>query len=105
VGWSVRLISENGETVSEVTSADDRALARAQHVAEMYPRIAEIDPHGDTTFNGLQIPALLEELTRLMEETDAPSELQWLLDLRDTAERCRATPHTHLKLIGGSRGA
>jgi len=50
--------------------------------------------------NGLQIPALLEELTRLMEETDTPSELQWLFELRDVAERCRATPHTYLKLLG-----
>ncbi|HVA19742.1 MAG TPA: hypothetical protein VMU55_06190 [Solirubrobacteraceae bacterium] len=100
MGWTVRLVSENGATLAETASTDDGALARAQEFADTYPRLAEVDPYGDTTFNGLQIPALLEELTRLMEETDTPSQLQWLFDLRDVAERCRATPHAYLKLLG-----
>ncbi|HEX4116872.1 MAG TPA: hypothetical protein VHY18_13480 [Solirubrobacteraceae bacterium] len=98
--WTVRLVSEDGATLAQTASTGDGALARAQALADIYPRIAEIDPYGDTTFNGLQVPALLEELTRLMEETEEPSELQWLLDLRDFGERCRTKPHTYLKLLG-----
>jgi hypothetical protein len=80
--------------------ADSGALARAQGFSDLYPQIGEIDPYGDTTFNRLQIPALLEELNRLLDETDRPSEQQWLIDPRDVAENCRARTHTYLKLYG-----
>jgi hypothetical protein len=43
---------------------------------------------------------LFEELNRLLDETDSPSEQEWLLDLRDLAEQCRARTHTYLKLLG-----
>jgi hypothetical protein len=100
MGWTVRLVDENGATIAEGASQDDGALARAQAFSDLYPRIAEIDPYGDTIFNTLQIPALVEELNRLLDETDRPSEQQWLLDFRDLAEQCRARTHTYLKLLG-----
>jgi hypothetical protein len=70
VGWTARLEDEHGATVAELSSTDDAALGRAQGSPEEYPRIAEIDPYGDTVFNKLQIPALLRELDVLVDETD-----------------------------------
>ena len=61
---------------------------------------AEIDPYGDTIFNKLQIPALLNELDVVLGETDNRDEQQWLLDLRALAERCRDATHLYLKLLG-----
>jgi hypothetical protein len=78
----------------------DAALARAQEWPDSYPRIAEIDPYGDTIFNKLQIAALLNEVDAVLRETDNPGEQQWLLDLRALAERCGGATHLYLKLIG-----
>ncbi len=100
MGWTVRLVDEHGAVVAEAASTDDGALARAQEYRDEYPRIAEIDPCGDTTFNQLQIPALMRELNALLADTSKASEQQWLLDLRGLAERCAATTHLYLKLLG-----
>jgi len=92
----MRLVDEHGARLAGAASADDTALARAQR-SRSYPRIREIDPYGDTIFNKLQIASLVEALDRLMEETSKQSELQWLLDLPDLAERCAADTHIDRK--------
>ena len=100
MGWTARLVDEGGAVVDEAASVDAAALARAQESRDSYPRIAEIDPYGDTVFNKLQIPALLNELDGVLHEMDNPGEQQWLLDLRALAERCGGGTHLYLKLIG-----
>jgi hypothetical protein len=100
VGWIVRLVDQHGAVVDEAASTNDASLARAQESPDLYPRIAEIDPYGDTIFNKLQIPALLNELEVVLDETDNRDEQQWLLDLRALAERCRDATHLYLKLLG-----
>lgn len=62
--------------VTEAASTDDAALARAQEYRGEYPRMAEIDPYGDTDFNKLQIPALVRELDALLDDTHTASEHQ-----------------------------
>jgi hypothetical protein len=100
VAWTVRLINEDGAKIAETSSTDDAALARAQELPDSYPRLAEIDPFGDTVFNRLQVPRLIGELEALLKETESRSEQQWLLDVLALAEQCRDSVHVYLKLLG-----
>ncbi len=100
MGWTVRLEDEHGTCVMEVLSTDDAALVRVLDDPDRYPRLNEIDPYGDTTFNTLQIPSVVRELDMLLDETAKLSEQQWLVDTRALAQRVQAGSHLYLKLLG-----
>ena len=60
-----------------------------------------IDPYGDTVFNSLQMPVLLEELGDLLQRTsaaDARSHIARLIEL--VSEALANGPHTFVKFVG-----
>jgi hypothetical protein len=59
-----------------------------------------VDPYGDTIFNRLQMPFLLDELARLDLSSVNESERRGLLRLEALAIRCQEEPHLYLRFIG-----
>jgi len=59
-----------------------------------------IDPWGDTTFNQLQIPVLIEELECASAETNAREEREQIALILHLAHRSVGVTHTYLRFIG-----
>ncbi len=62
-----------------------------------FVKLSEIDPYGDTIFNGLQIPLLTKELEALAAESD-PSRSQLIGTVMDFL--ARAGIHEYIRFIG-----
>lgn len=59
-----------------------------------------IDWYGDTTFNRYQIPAVRQELKRLVNTGRGVEELKFIEQLDVLAERAESEPHLYLKFYG-----
>jgi hypothetical protein len=59
-----------------------------------------IDAYGDTTFNQLQIPVLLEELESLGADRELGDQLPVVRALLAFIEQARDQTHTYIKFIG-----
>jgi hypothetical protein len=99
MGITAGLVDEHGGWIGHGAAGDGGALVRATEDPEDYPRIAEIDIYGETIFGRSDLPGFLDELARLIDETSRHNELQWLLDVRDLAQRSQAEG-ARLKFLG-----
>lgn len=59
-----------------------------------------IDPYGDTTFNQLQIPKLVEELGALRPNCDTDEERQELESIIGFIGRAKGDTHTYIRFYG-----
>ena len=101
MGINVKRETEMGEVVHVVFDTKDyfpALLSRCQ--GRQWRLIGYIDPCGDTVFNQLQIPTLLEEVGELGEYTQSAHERQFLSAVLDFIERSRDQVHTHVKFCG-----
>jgi hypothetical protein len=64
-----------------------------------YPMLGNVDPYGNTTFNGLQVDLVEGELERLALSNDKPACAELLRRLKALCERCRDEP-IHLVFVG-----
>jgi hypothetical protein len=62
--------------------------------------IQYIDLHGDTIFNQLQVPVLLDELRELTEQTQSDEERTFLKAVLDLVEGSKNQVHTHVRFCG-----
>jgi hypothetical protein len=66
--WSGDVVDRKGVTFR----ADGSDVVAAEmYQDKTYPMLSGIDPYGDTIFNYLQLPRLIEELERRFETMDA----------------------------------
>lgn len=59
-----------------------------------------VDPYGDTIFNHLQTPVVLEELSRLHELVRNDDYQAIIRKLKSLGEMCQTETHLYLKFIG-----
>jgi hypothetical protein len=59
-----------------------------------------IDPYGDTTFNQLQIPILIDELQSILRTVQDNQIRDHLRRVIELAEKSRGEIHTYLKFYG-----
>jgi hypothetical protein len=59
-----------------------------------------IDPYGDTVFNCLQIPVVLEELDTVERASDDPQVKATIKKIKELAQTCQKEPHQYLRFIG-----
>jgi hypothetical protein len=95
-----------GDIVTSEGDLDGRASAEALlrpeinlYEGDAYPMLSGVDPYGNTVFNQLQLPKVIEEIERMIEALGGPkpiSPLGKLLDLARRAERV----HTYLVFVG-----
>jgi len=99
VGVNVELQDERGARIEAVL---DSEAVLAQGLPEgdtRYACLRFIDRYGDTTFNRLQFPLLIEEIDRL--RIGAPDNLLEILgEVKRLAQQSLAEPHLYLKFIG-----
>jgi hypothetical protein len=65
-----------------------------------YRCLGVVDPYGDTVFNRLQMPFLLDDLARLDLSSANDAERRGLLRLEALARRCGEGTHLYLRFIG-----
>lgn len=101
VGVDVALEDEDGQQldlVGDPTSALARALPDPRDSA--YSCLRFVDRYGDTTFNSIQIPLVIQELTRLQQGANEDTR-KVLRQIQELAERALDEgPHLYLKLYG-----
>jgi len=97
----INILRQNEEGVAEARFPDaaiaHEILARAGADTRC---LAFIDPYGDTTFNQLQIPVLIEELRALQVSRLEPELTSRINSLVQFVESAFAEPHTYIKFVG-----
>jgi hypothetical protein len=68
--------------------------------AAWYPHLAHIDPAGRTSFNAVQMSALLLEWRKLMVELEDPAARLAMTDIERLAVRCAGEPKLSLVFTG-----
>jgi hypothetical protein len=89
---------ERGEEVGEGVDIPSELLLRADEQIGVCLRF--VDPYGDTTFNRLQIPVVLEELHVVKEGINDPRGKSMVEQVETLAVTCQTEPHLYLKFIG-----
>ena len=65
-----------------------------------YTLLQYVDPYGDTVFNNVQMPDLLDDIDRAARHPMNDRERRGLDRLRAMAERCRNATHLYLWFVG-----
>ncbi len=89
---------EAGNQVGEAVDVPTDLLARPGDAR--FTCLRFVDPYGDTVFNRLQLPYLLEDLHLIAESCNTAYHKDAIRLLEELIERCRAEPHLYLRLIG-----
>jgi hypothetical protein len=59
-----------------------------------------IDPYGNTLFSGVQMQLFIPEWDRVMQNVTDRDDAEFLLKVRQMAERCMKHPHIFLRFVG-----
>ena len=101
MGVDVTLEDENGDVLEKLEDSGNCLAKLKAHVVTGCSRyLAYIDEYGDTTFNHLQVPQLLEELMEIPKDALDAQARQFLEQLSGLAEKCVPEVHTYLKFCG-----
>lgn len=65
-----------------------------------FPNIAIIDLYGNTVFNQLQIPILIEEFGILLNEAKDPNRKDYFQSAFDMLKKAKGETHTYIMFIG-----
>ncbi len=101
MGIDLRWEDENGKQIAEVTDPQmciSRFLLNTNLVGTTCLRF--IDPYGDTTFNQLQIPILIDELRAAVKNLEDSAVRDHLCRVIELAGKSRESIHTCLKFYG-----
>jgi hypothetical protein len=102
MGIDVTKQTEFGEVLSEVGDPKNLLgrLIRAFLSKEESVMLRYVDPYGNTVFNQLQIPVLLEECEHLRKVVQTQEEEQFVEDVIRIVEDTKGKTHIYIKLIG-----
>ena len=102
MGFNIELQDEVGTRIAGVNDPQcllDRLLPDPGE-GDDYPFLRSLDPYGDTTFNGIQMPRFLKEWATLSLRAKTPDEQAIVSAVESLGNRCRDEVHTYLKFIG-----
>jgi hypothetical protein len=101
MGIDVKRETERGEQQDEVLDSKGLLPLLLSRCRDRQWRLIQyIDPYGNTVFNQLQIPALLDELSRLKGHAESDDERAFLKAVIDLVERTKDRVHTYVKFYG-----
>lgn len=101
MGLDIILESEDGQKIDSVGDPANilhRILPSHEDISS--PCLRFVDRYGDTIFNTLQMPPLLDELSILQKRVKDEVEQQLLVRIVEMARRCRDEPHLYLRFVG-----
>src|SRR5262245_47203755 len=96
---TVRLETENGDAIDEVADPQGAILMSIPD-PQSGLLIGYIDPYGDTVFNTLQAPKLLDEWRILKHKTRSDAERAVLDRVAKLIEVVATEPHHYVRFIG-----
>lgn len=98
MGVNVRWEDENGKRIEEILDPH-MCISRLILNTDLARTtcLQFIDPYGDTTFNRLQIPILIEELESVVKKVQDDGIGDHLRRVIDLAEKSQDEIHTYLK--------
>ncbi len=94
----VQVEDETGRVVTQGIDVPAGLIARPDDLR--FSCLRFVDPFGDTLFNRVQLPALLDDLRTLRGSCDVARHEPLLREVEALIERCRAEPHLYLRLVG-----
>lgn len=102
MGLTIRLENERGAVLGAMVE-DPTNLLHAllpPEEDESYPLLRYVDPYGDTTFNQLQVEALLREWSRVQEKVTTEEQRAVASRVEHLARECLVGVHKYLKFVG-----
>ena len=98
---TVRIQTENGQVLKQFFDVQDVMVTVAQRLGPPQLQIAHtVDPYGDTYFNYLQIPLLLQDIDRLMNSGISSQEAETLAGIMEIAQQALLERHLYLRFVG-----
>lgn len=94
----VYVVDENGITQSGPVAIPGDL--REHFHDTRFQRLRFVDPYGDTTFNALQVPALLEGIALLRQSIDNSPHGEIADRLESLCKLATCAPYTYVKFIG-----
>jgi hypothetical protein len=99
--YLIRLLDNAGKTLDEVQDIDGLIDGFIIPLAEQINGLCRhIDPHGTTTFNGLQCEAILPELSSLDSKPLVSTQKRALDEIRGLLMRAISDVHMHVCFFG-----
>ena len=97
MGISICLLDEHGNVLETIDWPTwlDRLLPAYED--QSFQCLRFVDPYGDTQFNRVQMPTLLNELDRLSQRANSDAERSHLAEIGRLAERCLSGVHLYLR--------
>jgi hypothetical protein len=89
---------ERGTQITKQISLPTEVLPSV--VDERFGFLRFVDPYGDTVFNRLQMPQVLQELKLLETIVHESDQLKLIKEIEGLAFVCQKGPHLYLKFIG-----
>ena len=101
MGIDARWEDEQGDAIEAILEPQSH-LTRFVNSAELTKTVCLrfLDPYGDTTFNQLQLPLLVAELTEALRTQTDPARRMHLAMVLELASKARGQVHTYLRFIG-----
>jgi|SRR6185503_4422528 hypothetical protein len=101
MGVDLRWENENGRLIEEILDPQmciSHLVLKTDLTGTTCLRF--IDPYGDTMFNQVQIPILIDELQSILRKVQDNQIRDHLRRVIDLAEKSRGETHTYLKFYG-----
>jgi hypothetical protein len=100
MGVVVQLVDERGNVLAGASDPHDlvdRVVGRGNEELRV---LRWVDPYGDTVFNQLQIPALLEDWMHVRGSVTGDRDEETWQRVRELAEQCARETHVYLRFTG-----
>ena len=101
MGIDIRVKSETGQVDGELFDPENLTKSLlADYRDESSPCLRWVDPYGDTTFNQLQVPYLIDELNAALEGSSDPKIRAHCQAVLNLVLRAKNKPHTYVSFSG-----
>jgi hypothetical protein len=100
MGFNCFLEDEHGNALDRFFDPKSILPKIIPYSKEGYWLVKYIDPYGDTVFNQLQIPILIDELKAIKSATTAKEHLDFLQQLIDFIDKSQGKVHSYIKFYG-----
>jgi hypothetical protein len=97
---TIQLEDEEGNVIESIFDVGDLQRALPESNDSSFSCLRFVDDYGDTVFNRLQAPVVLQELSRVRPAIDTIPEGDFFAELLRLVNRCRVEPHVYLRFVG-----
>ena len=101
MGIDVRVESESGEVIAEIGDAHGWTKALLPHLTDSESYCLRfVDRCGDAVFNQFQIPFLITEVRRRLDQIREPAKREHAEEILRLIESAQGKSHTYVRFLG-----